>query len=441
MNATMKSEPKTYREFLSEPFPVPAAQPAWLLEIRKKAQERFAALGVPTRKEEAWKYLHLDTLLQHSFEPALKANFVDFAAAKKDFSENRIVFFDGFLDKAMSDFSGMAPATVTTYLGEELDWAKEFLAQSVAKEENPFVLINTALFQEGVFIYLPENTVLEKPVHFVFYSAGGEIAPVFYPRILVVAEAGTKADFIFDHIGLSKSPYFMNSVVEFCLAPNANIQCLNLQREQENAVQFFNARAYLQENSRFDMVTFVDGGKMIRDEALVDFLAPGAYSSLSALSVLDGASQAFHHTQMNHRVPDCMSRQVYKNILAGKSVAEFNSLVHVWRGADRSDAVQVDRNLLLSDEARIYSRPQLKIDADDVKASHGAATGQLEKNELFYLRSRGIEKQLARFLLTYGFAKEIIDAVRPAPLRDQIDQLIQQQIKDMIAEASKASKG
>ncbi len=438
MNATMGG--KSYQEVLNAPFIPAAGEPAWLRKIRLKARERFTELGLPTRKSEAWKYLHLDSVLKNSYEPALKANFVDFGAAKKDFSENRIVFFDGFLDKAMSDLSGVAPATIATSLDADLEWAKEYLGQSVMKEENPFVLANTFLFQEGVFIHLPKNTVLEKPVHFVFYSAGGDVAPVFYPRILIVAEAGAKADFIFDHIGLSKYSYFMNTVAEFYLDPNSNVQCLNLQREQENAIQFFSARAALQEGSRFNMVSFVDGGRMIRDEAMVDLLAPNADVSLSALSVLDGASQAFHHTRVNHKVPDCSSRQVYKNILAGKSAAEFNSLVHVWRGADRSDAEQVDRNLLLSDDARVYSRPQLKIDTDDVKASHGAATGRLEKDELFYLRSRGIDKQTARFLLTYGFAKEIVDAVRPEPLKEQIDRLIQEQIKQMIAEDEAALK-
>jgi Fe-S cluster assembly protein SufD len=209
----------------------------------------------------------------------------------------------------------------------------------------------------------------------------------------------------------------MNTVVEFVLAPNSSVTCSFHQNSKEQAVQFLNVRAQLQEGSRLDLTGITTGGSMTRNDIHVDLDGAEAFCSLAGLSILEQRSQAFQHVTVNHRYLNCTSRQVYKNILAGESVAEFNSMVHVWRCAKKSDSEQLDKNLLLSDTARVYSRPQLKIDNDDVRASHGAATGQMEKEELFYLQSRGIPKDQARYLLIYGFAQEVLQKVQPETVR------------------------
>ncbi len=194
----------------------------------------------------------------------------------------------------------------------------------------------------------------------------------------------------------------------------------------------------METGSRLEIVGTATGGSIIRNDIHVDLDGAEAFCPLAGLAALAGKSQAFQHVSVNHRFLNCTSRQIYKNILAGDSVAEFNSLVHVWRCAQKSDSEQLDKNLLLSENARVYSRPQLRIDNDDVRASHGAATGRLEKDELFYLQSRGFPKELARFLLIYGFAKEVLEKIRPEELRRQLEPQWETQVREIVNDKHKA---
>lgn len=370
--------------------------PAWLDARRKKALEQFKAMGFPTRKHEAWKYLYLEGLIGRNFQPS-KLNL-------------------------------KVPALpyVTTDFGK-ISWAEKTLGAETSTEINPFVFLNLSQFEEGVFIHVPKDTAIAEPLKIELSSRDANSkSALFQPRILVVAEAGSKFNLILDFQG--KHSEWMNGVVEFVLAPNASVSCNFRQQAEPQAVQFLNVRARLQEGSRLDMTGITTGGAMTRNDIHVDLDGAEAFCALAGLSILDQRSQAFQHVTVNHRYLNCTSRQVYKNILAGDSVAEFNSMVHVWRCAQKSDSEQLDKNLLLSEGARVYSRPQLKIDNDDVRASHGAATGQMEKDELFYLQSRGIPKDQARYLMIYGFAQEVLQKVQPEALRKEWTAPLENQI-------------
>ena len=393
---------KSYEALIDAPFQE-RTESAWLQQARKAAFERFKEKGFPTRQMEAWKYMNLKTVLETPF------------AASAERQGYQVV-------------GGDSPVFV-----RKIEEAQGFFGFAMDEETNPFVDINTFSFSSGVFLHIPKDMSLEDPVRLQFKAEGNAAAPpVSYPRLLIVAEPGAKATVILEHQDLSDAPYFLNAVVEVIAGRNSHVKLINIQNEDKGAYQIVTTRVRQMEGSHFESVSFTSGGVATRDEVFTQFEGPNADCSVMGLSLLDGASQAFHHATVFHKVPSCTSRQVYKNILAGTSQAEFNSLVHVYRGANGSDSQQLDRNLLLSNAARAYSRPQLKIDADDVKANHGAATGQLEQNELFYLRSRGLDKNFARYLLTFGFAREILNAIEPPPLREKLEALAGDKIRRMI---------
>lgn len=414
---------------LGAPAAAKAGEPGWLAPFREKAKERFQKTGFPTRRMEAWKYM--------SLEPVLKMPVRRSAAAvsepvktDSDF-EDFFFFWNGVYMPGLSSYrqlpSGVKAGLLSSGRFENLGLEAQFVS-ALEKEDNPFAVINAFHFDDAFVLWVPQGTVIPEPVHFCF---SGREYSASYPRIVLMLEAGAKAEVIFDFCG--KAPHSLTDAqLDVRLAPNANLQAVQVQRS-EGSFHFFNARVRQAEGSALNWVSFSSEVKAARNEVFVNFEGENAFASLSGLALLDGDSQVFQHAFVHHEKPNGTSRQVYKNILSGKSIAEFDSLVHVWRGAKQSDSQQIDRNLLLSDHARAFSRPQLKIDDDDVKASHGAATGQLEKNELFYLRSRGLSKEAARYLITYGFAEEVLELIGHASLRKELEEFTAARIRRMTA--------
>ena len=416
----------------------------WLLDIRERAYERFGALGFPTRKSETWKYIHLDPILN---SPFLSAETNANPAAEDEnglkpylFSEsesNRLVFLNGVHSAKLSSARNLPAGCILENLSTALEknpaLVKTHLAKNISEEQNPFAMINAFCFREGVFLYLAKNCEIKEPIHLVFLDLACDPKLISHPRLLVVADQNSKATLVLNHVGLSKGQTLMNGAVEIHLAKEADLKISAIQR---NAYQFLTWRTRLHEGSRFDLTSIHLNGIFEQNDIQVDFEGAGASCSLSGLSVLEGFSQVFHHALVNHRAPNCTSRQLYKSILADEAKSEFNSLVHVLPGAQKSDSNQLNRNLLLSESARVFSRPQLKIYADDVKATHGSATGQLAKDELFYLRSRGLTMNAARHLLTYGFAKEVLELICPVNLRKQLENAVEMQLGNMVKKES-----
>lgn len=343
--------------------------------LRQKALDRFRQLGFPNRKLEAWKYTNL--------EPVLNSPFQKEAPASESFSP------------------------------EQQSLIEALTEQQLAETTNPFEAINAFQFQRIKLIEKPGQEHLEVT----------DVAP----RIVIALKENAELHLVLEH----RSESLMNESILVQLGRNARLNLTSIHRNQPGALQMSTTRVWQEEGSVFERVAYHTGGTLLRSQVDVDFEGPRAECSLFGLSILDRESQAFDHLTVRHRVPECTSRQSYKNILAGKSQAEFNSMAHVFRGAQKSVSQQLDRNLLLSPEARAYSRPQLKIDADDVQCNHGAATGHLGEDDLFYLRSRGIKKAEARYLLTYGFARDILEQVKDKNLRAQLEKDAQEKIKGM----------
>ena len=434
---------KSYRDSLAA-LHAPASNPRdpdWLREIREKAFRRFREMGLPSRRLEAWRTMNLERLLNTPLVAAhgdrAEPSSFDLKEIFGEEEKNGLLFANETFLKAWSSAPDRANGMILCDLrSAEKQWSEKIiplLSQAAESEANAFSLVNLFSFTNGIFLYLPAGMVLQAPIHLVITGAGHpEAPPVFYPRILAIFEKGAKADLVLHHAGAGKGPYFMNAAAEVLLGEGAKINWVNVQRDAAEGYQFLTTRCRLSRGSHLEMTDFVEEAGVARHETNVFLNGENSFCSLRGLLLLVGDSQVFYHAGVEHQAPSATSRQTVKTILGGRAQSEFDSLVHVARDAQRSDSSQLNRNLLLSDSARAYSKPRFLIDADDVQCTHGSATGRLEKDELFYLRSRGLTKELARFVLIYGFAEEIVESIVPAGLRRLLEESVRAKLKQMV---------
>jgi Fe-S cluster assembly protein SufD len=284
--------------------------------------------------------------------------------------------------------------------------------------------LNTAFIASGAFIFIPAGVEVESPVHLLFLSDGRDASVVSFPRVLIVAESGSKATVIESYSGVAEGAYFTNAVVEINLADGARLNHYKVQRESAEAFHVATTQATLGSASSFNSTTITLGARLSRHDINVVLDHEGAECRVDGLYLVGESQHTDTHSLIDHRQPHCTSHQLYKGILDGKSRAVFNGKVFVREGAQQTDAKQTNRNLLLSNEARVDTKPQLEIFADDVKCAHGATVGQLEEEELFYLISRGLNPDLARNLLTYGFAEEVIEKIKVESIKAQLDEAV-----------------
>ncbi len=433
---------RIFKERFSERLPGEEKETSWLYARRRAAHERFKSLGFPTRKHESWKYMDLAPILSAAFAvpDSLKAQVLHEKDIRpfliSETEATRIVFVNGVYSSGLSLKAGLPEGVRVESLSESLGRKEEFLKPhfsfSLENEQNPFALINTANFKDGVLLYLPKDTLLVSPIHILFLTLEEKDAQVYQPRVLVVAEEGVRFKMVENHVSLGKQKNFVNGVTEVCLEEGAKLGFTQIQRGGLTDFHFSTNRFRLKKDARLDFIDFSEGSAVRRNDNAVYFDGEHSFASLKGLSVLNGNSQIFDHVSVYHNAPNCVSNQVYKNILADSARSEFNSLVSVKKGASGSNSNQMNRNLLLSDLAQSFSRPQLRIDTDDVSCVHGATVGQLQKDELFYLRSRGFSKALAKFVLTYGFAEEILTDIQDMRLRKALETLVEEKLKAVI---------
>ncbi len=438
----MSSHTKTpiYREgFADASVIVRSGQASWLDARRQEAFVKFRAMGFPTSKHENWRTLDLGPILETSYEkvPETSTPKLDEAVIRGyrlSDDEERMVFVDGVFSPALSSIHDLPANTVlenlmSTFQKSNPSKVREHLASAVATETNSFALVNTFQFSDGVYLYIPDKVVLDKSIHILFVTSANPTPMVYYPRVLIVAGESARVRVVVNHVNKSTGKSLKNSVAEVYLAPNACVDFTEIVRGTKESYSHLARRFYLSKHSALNALSIVRQGAVTREDSHVEFLQPHAFASLKGLAVVSGNSQVFQHVNAQHNVPECTSRQFYKNILLGNARSEFNSLVFVHKDAQKSDSRQLNKNLLLSDKAQSFSRPQLRIDADDVQASHGATVGQLDRNEVFYLRSRGLSEKDARFLLTYGFAEEILEEVSSPSMRQELERFVEDEIR------------
>lgn len=415
-----------------------ASRPAWFERLRESAMDRFEELGFPSVKEEEWKYTNVAPITKLTFRPALASLDADIlipsgelaAFGYRESQTSQLVFQNGVLRDDVSSFTGLPVGVVAINLAEAIadpkygELVRGHLARSADYNANAFTALNTAFVSSGAFILIPKGTELEAPLHLSFIADTSDSAPTNFPRVLIIAEENSRAAVIESYAGLGDAAYFTNAVVEVVLKDGARLEHYKVQRESAEAYHIATTSADLGPNSSYDSTTINFGAQLSRHDIHVKMANEGAECRVDGLYVVGSDQHTDTHSVIDHQQPHCTSHQLYKGILDGRSRAVFNGKIFVRHGAQKTDAIQTNKNLLLSNEARVDTKPQLEILADDVKCAHGAAVGQIEEDELFYLETRGIHPDLAKNLLTYGFAEEVIGKIKVDSVRAQLDEAV-----------------
>ena len=285
-------------------------------------------------------------------------------------------------------------------------------------EKNGFTALNTAFIGEGVFIHLPKNVKIDAPIQLLFFTDDGKVS---FPRVLIVAENFAEATFIESYIRNNETKYLTDAVIEISLADEAKVKHYRVQRESHAAFHIGATGVSIGRGSVYDATNINLGARISRHDINFKFNAEGGEAFVDGLYMIGDDQHHDTHSVIDHALPNCVSHQTYKGIVDGKAHAVFNGKIFVRENASGTDGYQSNKNLLLSNDARVDTKPQLEIFNDDVKCAHGATVGQLEEEELFYLSSRGLNESLARNLLTYGFAEEIINKIEIESIKKQLD--------------------
>jgi Fe-S cluster assembly protein SufD len=411
------------------------AEASWLKLLRENAFERFEQLGFPTTSEEEWKYTNLAQLAKARYEPTLDVKNRAFGAgqlapfAYAEAAGSQLVFVNGIYSRELSSIEALPVGVMALNLadalnGEHREIVRERLARQADYNADGLAALNTAFISDGAFLFIPKGVRVEAPVHLLFLSAPQDAQPASFPRVLIVAGSGSEATVIESYASVADEAYWTNAVVEMLLEDGARLEHYKVQRESPSAFHTATTQVELGRDSSFDTTTITLGAELSRHNVNVMMRARGAECRVDGLYMVGAGQHTDTHSLIDHAEPYCTSRQLYKGILDGKSRAVFNGKVFVHEGAIQTDAQQTNRNLLLSNEARVDTKPQLEIFADDVKCAHGATVGQLEEEELFYLISRGLRPELAQNLLTYGFAEEVINKIKIASIKEQLDEAV-----------------
>jgi Fe-S cluster assembly protein SufD len=425
-----------FREFVSGR----TGEPAWVGRMREGAFERFEELGFPTTDEEDWKYTNVAPVARKAFRPAASEEVELESAAVEPFisaeaRESVLVFVNGVYSPQHSLHQAIPAEVSLVELGAALadeenltDEAAEVLWNHLGRlsgeGSDAFSALNTAFLGDGLLLRLPKGFVLEAPVQLLFLTAPGEREAATFPRVLVVAERDSRLDLIESYAAVGDAEYLTDAVVEVFVGEGARVTHYKVQDEADSAYHVASTRAEVSKDGAYDLTTVTLGARLSRHNIEVTLTSPGAECHVDGLYIVGDGQHTDTHSLIDHREPNGASRQTYKGILDGKSRAVFNGRVYVHEGASGTDAQQSNKNLLLSTDARVDTKPQLEIYNDDVKCAHGATVGQLEGEELFYLLSRGLHPPLARNLLTYGFAEEIVEKIKFDSIRAQLDEAI-----------------
>ena len=406
-------------------------QPDWLRALRAQALERVGALTLPSTHDEAWRFTSLANFARQSFHPLhtpihLRPDDTQHLHIAE--AGTRLVFVDGVHAPQLSSITldaGLVVGTLADMLVTQASCIEVHLGQHAAADDALFAALNTTFLQDAAVLVVPRDSVLAAPVHVLFISTQPEVAS--HPRLLLVAGAGSKATVIEDYVALHEGTYFTNAVAEVVVGANTQLEHVRLQRESKQGFHMASCAVSLGAASHYHSVSIALGGQTSRLDLRVVQAAAGTECRLDGLALIGGEQLADTHTFIDHAKPHGVSRQLHKCIVGGTAHAVFNGQVMVRPGAQMTDSAQSSHNLLLSSKAQVDTQPQLEIFADDVKCTHGATVGQLDSDEVFYLQSRGLSEPVARNLLTYAFAAEVINRIPVASLRRQLEQTVLEQ--------------
>ena len=422
----------------------PQGGPRWLDDLRSRGAARFTALGIPTVRDEEWRFTNVSALNGIDFVPAEPISGTAARLAGFAYTDTplRLVIVNGRFDTTLSRTKGLPPGvhagSLASALTDHADVVQRYFGQLADFTNRSFAALNTAFVHDGAFVHLPDGVTIDTPIHIVFVAGADGSKGMAHPRTLVVAGANSQAQIVETYIGSAGETYLTNAVSEIFVGENAGIDHYKVQQESLDAFHLASLHVHTSRSSRFSSHSFALGGKLVRNDVVAILDGEGGDCILNGLYLSDKERLIDNHTTIDHAKPHCGSHEVYKGILGGTSRAVFNGKIIVRQDAQKTDAKQTNRALLLTDGATINTKPQLEIFADDVKCTHGAAIGQLDDEAIFYLRARGMTYAEARDMLIHAFAGQVLDGVQLEPLRVALEAELFVQLAKDLAEADGA---
>lgn len=416
-------------EIYREDFDGQAIVPGWLQTLRKQGMTRFQALGFPTTKNEDWHFTSVAPIAERTFRPAATGGGIEKADIDHfNFGEHgwhTLVFVNGVFSKHLSSDARLGEGVRVTGLAGAIKagiaGVERYIGKIATFEQHAFTALNTAFISDGAFIEIGVDAIVEQPIHLLFISDGGGVS---HPRNLIITGRHSRAAVIESYVSLGNGGYFTNAVTEMSLGEGSHLDHYKLQRESESAFHVGTVQVREARDSRLHSFSLAVGGSLARTNIYTSLDGDAATCTLNGLYLTDGSQHVDNQTSIEHIAPNCPSHELYKGVLDGRSHGVFNGKVYVHPEAQKTDGKQSNNNLLLSPTARVDTKPQLEIFADDVKCTHGATVGRLDELAMFYLNSRGIGPETARILLTYAFAADVLETIELEPLRVQLEKMV-----------------
>ncbi|MGA7522546.1 MAG: Fe-S cluster assembly protein SufD [Acidobacteriaceae bacterium] len=426
----------------------PGAKLAWLKRVREDAFARFCEAGFPTTRDEDWRFTNVSAIARTVFRPANAAKLTkDKLAAFRAAGESaaRLVFVNGRYARELSQVDTLPKRVTVTSLREQIETHPETLEKHLGRyadtQRDAFVALNTAFLADGAYVHVPRGVVVEAPITLLYLSTEEAAPTVTHPRNLIVAEDASQVAIIEDYVSVGgESVVLSNAVTELIAGESTVAQHYLIEREHLKAFNVSTLRIQQGRSANVASHSLLLGGGLVRNNVHPVLAGEGGECLINGLYLGTGRQHLDNFMHVEHASPHCGSRQFYNGILDGQAHGVFHGRIVVHKDAQKTDAKQTNRNLLLSDDAQIDTKPQLEIYADDVKCTHGATIGQIEENALFYLRSRGLSEAEARKLLLLAFAEECVERMHSAPAREHIEELIRQHLLFM-ENAPQASTG
>ena len=403
---------------------------AWLKTFRQKSFNQWADGSMPTVKDEEWKYSSLMDVINRRFQIAARHQLIEARQFEnyRDKKDINIVLINGVLWGELSDLKHLPNGLLVSSLNEALTHDNPEIQDTISKltpnDTKAFLWMNQALFLDGAFIQVAKNAVIEPLVHLIHVTSG--IAPdtIVFPRSFISVGDAAQVNILESYISFEPVPYLSNAVTDMRIAPNAVVGYCKAKAESQQAVHIGTTRIWQEKGSSLDSFTFNHGGIFCRNNLSVLIKGEGTNTIMNGLYAIDGNQHVDNHTLLDIQHPNCTSYQLYKGLLNGKARAIFNGKIYVHAIAQKTNAYQLNKHLLLGKEARVDTKPQLEIFADDVKCTHGATIGQLSQEEIFYLQSRCITQPMAIQLLSKGFIDDIINTIKSDSIRGKLSRLL-----------------
>jgi Fe-S cluster assembly protein SufD len=436
----MSTKTSTYRTAFDRAEDTRAHEPAWLRAARRSAADMFERTGFPTTRDEEWRFTNVAPIADNPFGPA-PAVAVSAAAAARflvpGLAGPVMVFVNGRPARELSSLdapiAGMTVSTLADAIEHNPSALEPHFGRHTSLAGRPFAALNTALFDDGALVSIADDTVVEQAIQIVFLSTATPAPAVSHPRVLVVLGRNSQARVIETFAGIGNARGFTNAVTEAVVGSGSVLDHYRLQRESESAFHIGHTQFQLGRSSSSSSHSIAFGGLIARQEAVAVLGGEGATCTLNGLYLADGLRLVDNHTEIDHATPHGTSHEVYKGILDGRARGVFNGRIRVRPDAQKTDAKQTNKTLLLSDEAQVNTKPQLEIFANDVKCTHGATVGQSSEEALFYLRARGIGLEDARSLLVRAFATDVTSRIGLEPVRAELDRLLAAKLPGTLA--------